>query len=210
MLPKYNTGLTADKSGVYGGFGDYQGIDLFIRKDGEFTLFWYAPEGRYYIAHAMPDDKDFIIYTTRGGTFADPASREEYPIGEGSIDMDGGAFYYMTEEHGRGSFAFTQKYLSSEGGAYFQPDKVGSGFSIKRFGATTSCYWYTYLDGKQQWFLCSGDPNAMTIWRFDECRINYPGGVEVECGSAILDHETMHFKYDIGGLKGFQDLVRVF
>ena len=213
MLPKNNTGIKASKSGVYGGFGDYQGIDVYIKPNGEFSLFWYAPEGRYYVAHCMPGMKDFVLYTTFGGTFEYPSSRAEVVAGEGSLDLDEGVFYYMTEEHGRGSIGITQKYLA-DGGIYFQPDKVGSGFSIKRFELSTSCYWYTYVDGRQQWFLCSGKPDDMTIYRFADCRINYPGGEVVPCGSAKLNWETMIFDYSIKAFgiddKGQQVLTKAF
>jgi hypothetical protein len=212
MLPKINTGITASKSGIYGGFGAYQGIDLYIKEDGEFTLFWYAPDGRYYIAHCMAGMDDFVISTTSGGTFENPASRIETPIGTGTLDMDEGVFYYITDEHGRGSIGFTEKYPSEQGGVYFQPDQIGSGFSIKRFGRYTSCYWYTYNKGSQQWFLCSGVPDALVVYHFADCRINYPGGVAVECGTASLAGDI--FTYDINALgivdSGTRILTRAF
>lgn len=237
---KQNAGLTVENAGVYRTWADYQGLDIFIgdvtRKSPlnapyisrEMSGFQYTfgKDGlpRYYLFNCKVTDPFFDILTTEGGTFDEPQKSKTYPIGFGSLDLEGEQpiFRYDTKEHGRGSWLLQRSGppVINHSGVYYDPALTGSGLSIKQYQVNWStdpiatCYWYTYdRAGRQHWFLCAGHPNDMKIYRYADGKFSYMGAQEIEIGAAVLDLDNKLFHYDFYALgikaKGHMELTRL-
>jgi hypothetical protein len=206
-----------------------QGFDVQVR-DGRMSLIWYTfNEGessrRFYIASG-DIDHTLELYTTVGGTFADPIDRITAKAGECRMDFlneRSAVFHYNMEEFGRGAIELELLAPSQhpDNGLWYQPDRAGEGFSIQfqDAGARCSAYWYTYgvnpylptsphykKNCTQRWFMCLGDRGDtglcdLTIY---EVRGGWWMDFEpidvVEVGEAVLapdDNGKLDFIYTI-------------
>ena len=156
-----------------------QGIDLYVSR-GRALMYWYTfnlddNSRRFYYATWDLNDKEFDIYTTRGGTWADPKQAVPEKIGKGQLffpDAGNGIFNFTTYEHGRGSIELTPVMRDSQdpaNGAYYNPKRDGEGISARwsSDGEYCSAFWFTYgpdmipwgneaIIQTQRWFTCQG------------------------------------------------------
>lgn len=249
-------GCTADESHNghwYNRFFTGQGFDIQI-KNGRMGFYWYTfnqqydeGSGRYYFGTCDEEDimKGFDIYTSEGGTFEDPTSAKVWKTGKGQLyffDRTRGVFNFETEEHGKGSTEIFPLSSTDDplGGAWYDPSKNKSGFSIQFLddGGRCALYWYTYGDEpKFKWPLRDPHPTAnrtqrwygglgeeresgvydMQIMRPHGGRWLYFDEVDMNyIGEATLtvnSEESMTFEYEIddsGEKSGKLDLVRLF
>ena len=182
-----------------------QGFDIFGNLG-----YWYTHEAgqqRWYYFNGPK------LYTTSGGTFADPTKRTVHEIG--TVRFKDNVFIYEDDEHGRGAIELTAIATSDDprSGGYYDVTKAGSGLSVQHFGDRCSAYWYTYESGKQRWFSCSGEPSALNIYEWVGGVFRYPGGELLPAGSATLTDTLFTYNLDAMILlkaQGQLNLTRLF
>jgi len=201
ILGGYNQVVDA-KCTTYRTDADSQGIDIY-RNGNRIVGYWYAwdnqAQPRYYSFNFDVSDRQFNILTTSKGTFANPSKYEERVVGIGSLDLLQGIFRFNTNEHGRGSYKLRLAANSHDprSGIYYDPEKKGSGFSMKWYGDDwMSAYWYNYnTSGDQAWWLAVGNPmNKLTIYEHRNARFASKGFEEHEVGT-IIDFDGRGLKY---------------
>ena len=172
--PEY-TGLWYDKE-YYG-----QGLDIQIKGDrvqaylysfnvktNKYTTSkqcWYYIDGSTY-------DEELDLYVTTGGTFDDPTNHVLEKIGVCSLSFSDGntaILRYNTSLHGREVMHLSKIDGSNDYGLWYDPNFVGSGFSIQVPASASSadmvCYWYTYANnGEQAWYMLQGERDNMTLY----------------------------------------------
>ena len=157
-----------------------QGFDIHI-KNGRMNLYWYtySEHGslgdslRWYIAECDLSNgpEVFDLYTVEDATFNDPSAGKVKQIGKGQfycLDEKNGFFSFLTEVHGRGSFAVTKfaDSNSSKDGSWYDPARNYEGFTFRFLDEGKRCigFWYThglnnpYLGpAGREWYLLDGE-----------------------------------------------------
>lgn len=153
-----------------------EGFDVHI-DDGQVTVYWYTynqfDDSRRFYVGSCPltgGPLEFDLYTTTGGTWEDPTTRDTINVGRAQlyfIDDGNAVFNFHTTEHGRGSVEVIPAALSQHpsNGVYYDPARDGEGFSVQFFEELSLCilYFYSYGPrqrgkeiGDQRWYWCKG------------------------------------------------------
>ena len=222
VFPVVDLGITLNHNGAwYDADFNGQGLSIHV-KESLVGVYWYTYDNgfRFYYGVCNIDEcqQGFDLYTTSGGSFSDPTTFKNIWSGVARINFteDGhGVFNYLTDKYGRGSIEITPIALSVEpiNGAWYQPDRNGSGLSLQLIDGTMAAYWYTYdTNHKQRWFLCIGSKvdasYEMTIYetsggrwmRFDDVDLNVVGTATL----TIVGDNHIDFEYnlDADGING--------
>jgi len=198
-----------------------QGLNIFIKpgkKEGTTSLavYWYTfdekqhPIFYYGIALDWVDEiPEFIMRSTKGGTWADPTTAAPYEVGTAKLeflDEGRGVFHYnFPGIYNRGAIEITKiaKVIDTPiTGIWYDPATTGSGFTFLVFSnGIIAGDWYAYDNkGQQIWFSCEGTTAdyEMIIYQIVGGEWRYFSRIErLDCGRVKLDPDTMILTYTI-------------
>jgi len=234
--------LAAEHSGLwYSPEFRGQGFTVFVKGNRALVSWLTFQNGsdrhQYYLSYGSINEviEGVELWTTDGGTFADPSTREVISAGRSRLYFteDGGVFNYDMDEYKRGSVLLTQLLQSNDtlNGLWFDPERVGEGFSVIMYGDTMVAYWETYgynpptspFDAAepdaQKWYYSQGELNAQGTYnltvrevsggrflRFDDVDLTNLGTINVTPNA----DGTLTADYNFSGNVGTLNLKRLF
>jgi len=224
-----------------------QGINFMV-KNGRAVIHYYTynekrEDRRSYHGSASGIDGGaitFDLYTSVGGTVADPTLSTPVKVGTASVgffDDTHGVFSYETEELGRQAMELRPVALGGNAmsGEFFQPSRDGEGFTLQFFDrGQVAGIWFGYGRSvyvqpptqaitTQRWYVVSGgkQPDGtynLKVWEFREGEWNsFDTPIRNEVGSAVLtvlDEDHLKYGFDLKGVgavhAGTYNLERLF